>query len=126
MNIHIDNFDVNKLDPSVLNFMDYLHKYLDEGWKIYKKNHSYIVKNKKCKMSIHDKMVLTHTYNPDDNQSHKYILCFIYNVLNNGWRMKKSNENYIFIKNHEGKKEIFSNNYINTFIKENFNSYLIK
>ena len=62
----------------------------------------------------------------DDTESLKYILNFLYTVLNNGWTIKKSNDNYIFIKNHEGKKEFFSKNYINTFIKENFNLCLIK
>ena len=38
----------------------------------------------------------------------KYILAFIYNGLNNGWTIKKQNSKYIFSKNHEGKKEIFS------------------
>ena len=33
---------------------------------------------------------------------------------------------YIFSKKHEGKKEIFSDSYINTFLKENFNFNLIK
>ena len=126
MNIHIDNFDINKLNPSMLNYMDHLHNYLDEGWNIYKKNRSYILKKNGCKMMIPDKIMLSQTEFCDDNQSYKYILCFLYNVLNNGWVIKKSNANYIFIKNHEGKKEIFSNDYINTFIKENFNSHLIK
>ena len=36
-------------------------------------------------------------------------------------KSKKNKDEYIFIKNHEGKKEIFSNNYINTFLKDNFN-----
>lgn len=126
MNIHIDNFDINKLNPSMLNYMDHLHNYLDEGWNIYKKNHSYILKKNGCKMMIPDKIMLSQTELCDDNQSYKYILCFLYNVLNNGWVIKKSNTNYIFIKNHEGKKEIFSNDYINTFLKENFNSHLIK
>lgn len=126
MNIYIDNFDVNKINLSLLNFMDHLHNYLDNGWKISKKKNIYILKKNECKMIIHDKTISSHVYNPDDNTSHKYILCFIYNALNIGWVIKKSNANYIFMKNHEGKKEFFSNDYINTFIKENFNSYLIK
>ncbi len=41
----------------------------------------------------------------------------------------KSNNQYIFYKNHKGKKEIFSDNYINTFftfLKDVFNFNLIK
>ena len=69
---------------------------------------------------------MKHKYIHDDTSCFKYKLGFLYNVLNNGWVIKKSNANYIFIKNHEGKTEIFSNNYINTFLKENFNFNLIK
>jgi hypothetical protein len=53
-------------------------------------------------------------------------LAFIYNGLNNGWTIKKQKNEYIFSKKHEGKKEIFSDSYINTFLKENFNFNLIK
>ena len=55
----------------------------------------------------------------------KYILCFLYNTLNNGWTVKKKKDNYIFFKKHEGKKEYMANNYISTFIKEHFNCDLI-
>jgi hypothetical protein len=126
MNILVDNFDINKLNPSVFTTMNYLHDYLDEDWKIKKKNNSYILKKNDCKIIICEGMYIKNNYIDDDNESLKYILCFLYNVLNNGWTIKKSTDNYSFIKNHEGKKEFFSNNYINTFLKENFNSNLIK
>ena len=126
MNIHIDNFDVDKLNPVVFTLMAHLHQYLDEGWKIHKKNQSYILKKQELKIILCDGIHLKNKYIHDDTSSLKYILCFLYNVLNNGWVIRKSNANYIFIKNHEGKKEIFSNNYINTFLKENFNFNLIK
>ena len=126
MNIHIDNFDVDKLNPVVFTLMAHLHQYLDEGWKIHKKNQSYILKKQELKIILCDGIHLKNKYIHDDTSSLKYILCFLYNVLNNGWVIRKSNTNYIFIKNHEGKKEIFSNDYINTFLKENFNFNLIK
>jgi hypothetical protein len=126
MNIHIDNFDVSKLSPALFTFMNYLHDYLDEDWKINKKNNSYILKKNGCKIIICEGIYIQPNRITEDNDSLKYILNFLYNVLNNGWTIKKSNDNYIFIKNHEGKKEIFSNNYINTFIKDNFNFNLIK
>ena len=126
MNIHIDNFDVDKLNPIVFTLMAHLHQYLDEGWKIHKKNQSYILKKQELKIILCDGIHLKNKYIHDDTSSLKYILCFLYNVLNNGWVIRKSNTNYIFIKNHEGKKEIFSNDYINTFLKENFNFNLIK
>jgi hypothetical protein len=47
------------------------------------------------------------------------IMIFIVNALNEGWSVKKKNDAYVFSKNHEGKKEIFSENYITKFVKEN-------
>lgn len=63
----------------------------------------------------------------EDNNDMRYILYFLYNVLNNGWSIKKSQyTEYVFIKNHEGKKEYFSNKYLHTFLKEHFKLNLIK
>jgi hypothetical protein len=46
---------------------------------------------------------------------------FLYNALDDGWEIKKHNEKYTFIKKHEGKKEIFADDYIIKFIEKNFN-----
>ena len=35
-------------------------------------------------------------------------MIFLFNALENGWAIKKSENNYLFRKKHEGKKEIFS------------------
>lgn len=48
---------------------------------------------------------------------HKMI--FLFNALDEGWTIKKRNDSYYFIKNHEGKKEIFSDTYLSTFMKDN-------
>lgn len=45
---------------------------------------------------------------------------FLFNALEDGWTIKKRNESYIFIKKHEGKREIFDDNYLSTFMKNNF------
>lgn len=47
-------------------------------------------------------------------------MIFIYNALEDGWKIKKKENMYIFSKNHENKKEIFLDSYLPTFIKENF------
>jgi hypothetical protein len=47
------------------------------------------------------------------------IMSFIYNSLQNGWTIKKRNDNYIFSKKHQGKKEIFDESYLSTFVKQN-------
>ena len=47
-------------------------------------------------------------------------MVFVFNAINDGWTIKKRNDSYIFIKNHEGKKEIFHDSYLATFMKDNF------
>ena len=44
---------------------------------------------------------------------------FIMNALENGWRVEKKDNRYIFTKKHEGKKEIFMDDYLESFIKVN-------
>ncbi len=56
-------------------------------------------------------------YNIDNKKFE--IMIFIVNALNEGWSVKKRNNTYVFTKNHEGKKEIFSESYITKFVKEN-------
>jgi len=46
---------------------------------------------------------------------------FIYNALESGWSIKKIKKSYIFSKNHEGKQEIFDEQYLAIFIKDNIN-----
>jgi len=47
---------------------------------------------------------------------HKML--FLFNAVDQGWTIKKRNDSYYFIKNHEGKKEIFSDEYLSTFMKD--------
>ena len=54
----------------------------------------------------------------DNVKFQKMVLLF--NAINDGWRIKKHNDSYIFKKNHEGKKEIFHDSYLLTFMKGNF------
>lgn len=46
-------------------------------------------------------------------------MIFLFNALENGWSIKKRKDSYIFTKNHEGKKEIFDENYLAIFMKDN-------
>lgn len=49
-------------------------------------------------------------------------MIFIYNALENGWRVKKGKSGlYSFKKPHNDNEEYFSDFYISTFIKENIN-----
>lgn len=56
-------------------------------------------------------------YNIDKIKFHKMV--FLFNALDDGWSVKKRKKSYYFIKNHEGKKEILSDNYLSTFMKDN-------
>ena len=53
-----------------------------------------------------------------DNTKFQKML-FVYNAINDGWSVKKRNDSYTFSKNHEGKKEVFSDSYLLTFMKTN-------
>jgi len=48
-------------------------------------------------------------------------MVFLYNALENGWTLKKKKDLYIFTKNHEGKKEVYLDDYLKRFMKGNFN-----
>lgn len=50
-----------------------------------------------------------------------YKMIFLYNSLNDGWMIKKNNEEYIFTKPHENKKEIYNDEYISNFVTKNIN-----
>jgi len=128
MNIHVSDFglDVDAVNPHILTLMNHLHSYLDKGWVVHKKNSSYILRKDGCKHVFCDGIYLKPTSSVEASQSFNYILCFLYSALDNRWSIKRREDKYIFIKKHEGQKEIFSNNYIHTFLKENFNFNLIK
>ena len=46
-------------------------------------------------------------------------MIFIKNAIENGWTVKKMEDSYIFTKKHEGKKEIFKNDYLEKFVEMN-------
>lgn len=47
-------------------------------------------------------------------------MLLLFNALEDGWTIKKKNNSYVFIKNHEGKREIFDESYLTSFMKTNF------
>ena len=53
-------------------------------------------------------------------------MAFIFNALDNGWTIKKNKNAYIFSKKHEGKKEVFLDNYLKRFMVSNFDIENIK
>jgi len=63
---------------------------------------------------------INHNNNINVNYLTLQKMAFLYNALEDGWEIKKNNDKYIFIKKHEGKKEVFSDNYLRRFIEINF------
>ena len=59
---------------------------------------------------------------PDKLEIDNFMLqkmSFIYNALENGWNIKKSEDKYIFTKNHEKKKEVYLDSYLRKFLETN-------
>ena len=46
-------------------------------------------------------------------------MLLLYNSIEQGWSVKKRNESYVFIKNHENKKEVLEETYLLKFMKAN-------
>ena len=49
----------------------------------------------------------------------KTKMIFLFNCLENGWKIRKKDTYYVFSKNHEGKKEILLDSYLKRFIVTN-------
>ena len=50
-------------------------------------------------------------------QLHK--MAFVYNAVNDGWKVEKKEGKYVFSKKHEGKKEIYLDSYLEKFVSNN-------
>ena len=46
-------------------------------------------------------------------------MAFVYNAVQRGWSVKKVDEAYVFSKKHQGKKEIFLDDYLRKFVTDN-------
>ena len=53
-----------------------------------------------------------------------YVMMFLMNTLDNGWSVRKKNNNFIFRKKHNDKKEIYSDNYLVNFLKSNIETII--
>ena len=54
----------------------------------------------------------------DDQMVNKMI--FLYNAVDKGWTVHKKGDKYIFVKKHEGKREIFQDSFLERFVEDNF------
>ena len=64
-----------------------------------------------------NKQKLTHHICPKTFQ----IMAFIFNSIEEGWTIHKKEGTFIFSKKHEGKKEMYEEQYLNTFLMSNLN-----
>ena len=51
-------------------------------------------------------------------------MLFLFNAIEQGWSVKKRGESFVFVKSHEGKKEVLEESYLKKFMKSNL--YVIK
>jgi hypothetical protein len=48
-------------------------------------------------------------------------MTFIFNAIESGWEVKRNENTYVFTKKHQGKKEIYNDSFLKSFIKANLN-----
>ncbi len=69
-------------------------------------------------MPSHDKNIKTYqNLEIDIIKYHK--MAFIYNAINDGWKVEMKENKYIFSKRHQGKKEIYLDSYLEEFVTNN-------
>jgi hypothetical protein len=60
-------------------------------------------------------------YNNDDYDENVIKkMAFVFNAIEDGWKVKKRGKSYVFSKPHENKTEIFSDTYLREFIETTF------
>jgi hypothetical protein len=59
------------------------------------------------------------------NKRQVQIMAFLLNALEKGWSIKKKDNEYIFSKKHEGKREVFQENYLETFVQTNLDMSIL-
>lgn len=47
-------------------------------------------------------------------------MVFIFNAIERGWTVKKTEDSYVFTKKHEKRREVFREDYLENFIVTNF------
>jgi|UniRef100_A0A6C0IQB0 hypothetical protein len=52
-------------------------------------------------------------------------MIFIMNALEQGWSVKKTDDSYVFMKKHENRREVFQENYLETFVSSNFSTNIL-
>lgn len=60
------------------------------------------------------------------NEKQLKIMIFVMNALEKGWSVKKKDDDFIFTKKHENKKEVFEQAFLENFIQSNFDMNILK
>ncbi len=53
-----------------------------------------------------------------------YVMHFVMNTLENGWTIRKKNDNFVFRKKHRNRDEVYSDDFLRNFLKINSNTYM--
>tara|TARA_B100000902_G_scaffold396518_2_gene457743 strand:+ start:1646 stop:1873 length:228 start_codon:yes stop_codon:yes gene_type:complete len=61
--------------------------------------------------------------NAPENLKIDYIklqkMAFVYNAVQSGWKVSMKDDTYVFTKKHEGKKEIYLDTFVKSFVEKN-------
>jgi hypothetical protein len=60
------------------------------------------------------------------NQDNFRKMVFIHNAVETGWTVVKKTDRYIFSKKHEGRKEIFEDDFLARFVANNLDLGTLK
>lgn len=85
----------------------------------------YVSLNKIIEMDYNDDDENTICINRPQTYEIDYItlqkMTFLYNAIESGWEVKRKENTYVFTKKHQGKKEIYNDSYLKSFIQANLN-----
>ena len=139
--IKVELEDKGKISIQMYYKMKYIKNNLDKNYEIKKRGDRIILKNNREKEIISEeylrekimqkckkKMIKEELYElvlekvTKELRHEILLMLFLVNTLENGWSIKKSEDSYIFSKRHENKKEVYSDDYLVSFLRTNFNN----
>jgi len=139
--IKVELEDKGKISIQMYYKMKYIKNNLDKNYEIKKRGDRIILKNNREKEIISEeylrekimqkckkKMIKEELYElvlekvTKELRHEILLMLFLVNTLENGWSIKKSEDSYIFSKRHENKKEVYSDDYLVSFLRKNFSN----
>ena len=131
------------ISSHALNQMSFFFRHLEQKWSIKKRNNVYILKQRDGSRCTYTTAYLANVLaiessNASNDASTKLspasdtdpnnikriqLLTFLHNALEGGWNIKKQStmsNNYVFVKKHNGKYEMYEDDeYLTQFMKNN-------